>query len=582
MRRLFIALLVLIGCATAERPAERPAQNPDPGRYYPIQLHLHGSQSEGSASMAAHDAVAAEIGTVDVLWWTDHDWRIARHGTLDQFNFEEREEHFDVPHRGVPWSRRPDTAWVSWREEVDPGIVRHWARLEEKGSPAGGRSLELGAIADFQARDWQSFGAVMTSTAGRLKISLAADVTLKLRVRPLTAPDPDAQMLVTAILSQHPGGPTALAYSIGESGEPRSETRGNLRLVVIPTPAPFGEWTDLELPLTRDAVRFDLGGFDNSLRLLHLGVRVRRGAVAGGDVDALRIEHGADGAVVLQRAEEIARGLEERSGIVHHVGLELSYSAHMNAYLPKIELPDFAAHPHGMTPEQMVEWTHERGGVVSYNHVFGTIPSHHGQYEERARWLLENRGFGADLLEVGYPHRVLPLQRHLDVWDKLSRRGVVIGGVGTGDSHNPGDGWREGNNYVTWVYARNSSREELLRGLRSRRAFFGDPMLFRGTLELRTEDGIPMGRVVPVDDAPEQRVEMLITGLPEGSEVRWIVHGRRAQTLHPPAGDLRRVFPIDGRRARFVRAEVWLGERGIAFSNCLYFVSSSRRVPSRG
>ncbi|MFP6640750.1 MAG: hypothetical protein VCC04_10945, partial [Myxococcota bacterium] len=41
----------------------------DPERPYGVQLHLHGSMSEGRASMRAHAEAASRLdGAVDVLW----------------------------------------------------------------------------------------------------------------------------------------------------------------------------------------------------------------------------------------------------------------------------------------------------------------------------------------------------------------------------------------------------------------------------------------------------------------------------------------------------------------------------------
>jgi hypothetical protein len=243
----------------------------------------------------------------------------------------------------------------------------------------------------------------------------------------------------------------------------------------------------------------------------------------------------------------------------------------MNAYLPDVELPDFERHPHGMSPEEIVPWVHERGGVTSYNHVFGALDNQAGEYEQRTRRLLEGRGFGADLLEVGYPHRVFPLERHLEVWDRLSRDRVVIGGIGTSDSHNYNQGWKSGNNYVTWVWARGPGRLELIEALATRHAFFGDPVHFKGELRLETADGIPMGQAVRTDRG-HRDVVLRITDLPAGTEVRWIEQGEVKRVFRPPPGDFTKELRVKTKSYRFARAEVWQGDRGLAFSNGLYFV----------
>jgi hypothetical protein len=44
-----------------------------------MAMHIHGSFSEGIASMDAHLEQARRNG-VDVIWWTDHDFRREAHG----------------------------------------------------------------------------------------------------------------------------------------------------------------------------------------------------------------------------------------------------------------------------------------------------------------------------------------------------------------------------------------------------------------------------------------------------------------------------------------------------------------------
>lgn len=540
-------------------------------RYYPVQLHLHGSMSEGDGSMQGHNAVARELGTVDVLWWTDHDWRIAGHGHLPGFGFESQHQSFPVPFRDTPWNEDRDTATVRWTEDPGPGIAALDARLEGKDAPAGSRALRLRVRAVPNARAWRWGGITLAAGSGRLKAPLAADVEVELLVRPGGSCGEDCRPVIRLHLSRQADARSELAYVLGEPGEPRVEEKAGRRVGIVPVAAEPGVWTRVVLGVTHDAVQLGLGGWDNSLHGISIGAEVRRGARAVVRVDELRVRRLRSGDEVLARAEEIAAALERQYGLANHVGLEVSYAVHMNVYVPRIELPDFERYPHGMPPRDIVAWAHARGGVASYNHVFGTVPAHVEQYDERVRYLLDNKAFGADLLEVGYPHRVLPLARHLETWDDLSRDRVIMGGIGTSDSHSQSWGWRDGNNFVTWVWAASDGREDLIAGLRSRRAFFGDPMLFRGELFLETADGIPMGQVVRTG-ARRHDVVLRITALPEGATVRWIEQGEVAKTFRPPPGDFVKKFQVRTKSYRFVRAEVWLGERGIAFSNCLYFV----------
>jgi hypothetical protein len=66
---------LLSGCtATTRAPVPAPATDP-----VSVAMHLHSSFSEGTASMAAHLDQARRLG-VDVLFWTDHDFRVSAQG----------------------------------------------------------------------------------------------------------------------------------------------------------------------------------------------------------------------------------------------------------------------------------------------------------------------------------------------------------------------------------------------------------------------------------------------------------------------------------------------------------------------
>ena len=82
----FVRLLLPAGIAVLYF-ASRSASAPENLRPYSVQMHLHGSMSEGSGSMRGANVQAKRLG-LDVLWWTDHDWRIAYHTYADGYDFE--------------------------------------------------------------------------------------------------------------------------------------------------------------------------------------------------------------------------------------------------------------------------------------------------------------------------------------------------------------------------------------------------------------------------------------------------------------------------------------------------------------
>ncbi|HED66267.1 MAG TPA: hypothetical protein ENJ09_12010, partial [Planctomycetes bacterium] len=53
-----------------------------------IQLHVHGSFSEGVGSIDSHSFEAQDVG-VDAIWWSDHDFRISGYEHVAHFGFED-------------------------------------------------------------------------------------------------------------------------------------------------------------------------------------------------------------------------------------------------------------------------------------------------------------------------------------------------------------------------------------------------------------------------------------------------------------------------------------------------------------
>ncbi len=557
---------------------------PQGPRYYAAQLHLHGSLSEDVGTMRGHNTVARNVGGIDILWWTDHDWRVARHTYATGFDFEVQAATRVVPHRNVPWKKPPRRVSYGWqKEDGGVGLAKSQVRLTEESASQGDRSLHLEVDALPDDSSWGWSGARLTAQGGRFQAALAAEIVLRLSVKRLQLGD-DARAVVSLRLSRQPEGLAELRYVLGNAGKRRVErSKGRLVAVVPLELSRTDDWQEVVLPVTADALSLELGGWDNSLNSIAIMVQARRGASAAARFDDLRIEAGLSGVELLARQVEMAEGFEEQFGLVNHVGTELSYSFHMNAYLPRVELPNFVRYPSGMSGAEIVDWVHERGGVVSYNHIFGTAPSavpgaRQTQKERSRRVVVEGRAFGADLLEVGYPLRVEPLQAHLDVWDDLSAERVFLTGIGSSDSHDQEQGWFDGNNFITWIWAESSSAADLIAGLRSGRAFLGDPNRFRGTLDLETMSGHTMGRVVFTGE-PRSEVRLRLTELPPATRVRWLVNGQEVRSSSPPGGSHQESLLVDTRSYRFVRVEVWVGERGLAFSNCLYFVPASEGKP---
>src|SRR5262249_1877038 len=162
---------------------------------------------------------------------------------------------------------------------------------------------------------------------------------------------------------------------------------------------------------------------------------------------------------------------------INYVSQELSYQAHLNPFGEHVPMIDYVKNPAGLSPEETVNFVHANGGICSVNHIFGTTraprgvdvddPAQARQFgEQRRPALIASKCYGVDILEVGYPVRVLPMTSFLRVWDGLSNAGVYVVADGVSDTHTSNGGWFSGNNFVTWVWARSKSIADLVDGLR--------------------------------------------------------------------------------------------------------------------
>ncbi len=185
----------------------------------------------------------------------------------------------------------------------------------------------------------------------------------------------------------------------------------------------------------------------------------------------------------------------------------------------------------GRLTERIAAAAHRPGTLLSYNHMFGG--SFEGAEPNTPRdvllaRLLENRLYGAEVLEVGYRDRGgHDLADHLWVWDELAKRGILPVGVGVSDSHGgERQRWRTAaNNFVSWIDAASPDRADLVKGLAAGRVYFGDLVLFRGSLDLTTATGFRMGQIV-VTDAAEARVRAQVDGAAEGDTIAFVEAGR--------------------------------------------------------
>jgi len=543
------------------RAAASAAGSPAP-RPWSVQLHVHGSFSEGVGSIDSHSWEAEDVGA-DAIWWSDHDFRVGSWHHPATFGFEDWTEPLD---RGEPWHE------VDWlprgradEREEDAGPPKKGLRRNPLRALPGGDAAIVADRADEGAHSFRvraigpgpEFGAhvhPLKASRSLFKRPLASRISLAISVFPEKI-GADARAVVEVGLSEHAprGGAPMREHSIrwvlGTQAFPARRDGATVEIGVAVEP---GRWNRVVLPVTRDVVAAfpDVRGEDNSMASLAIGVEARAGAEASVLFDRLRIGQEIAGAAAWKRhAALIGEVAGDHPGLAELQGSEVSYASHhlnefsldtgpldYDAILAEVgrrRARDPSIDPGDEVARIVVGKVHAKGGLVSYNHMYGAPMAGRERLVERDEVfadLVRNRLFGADVLEVGYRDRGgHDLADHVGVWDDLAAHGLFPVGVGVSDSHGgERQRWRTSpNNFLTWIWAASPSKPDLLEGLREGRAFFGDRTLFDGSVDLVDDHGFRMGQVV-VTDRPRTEVEIAVRGLAAGDVIRVVDGGKGA------------------------------------------------------
>ncbi|MEV7629026.1 hypothetical protein [Actinoplanes sp. NPDC089786] len=562
-RRSVLAAAVAGVGITATEPAE-PVLKP-----ISMAMHIHGPFSEGGASFEAHLQQARQHA-VDLVWWTDHDWRIAAHDHRKAVHFDGLVEL----EAGLAWTWKPSiegllttaaSAFVDGPHSPDdPGRA---LRLTARGAGATGGIL------------WQVGSAWNT-----VYHTCIADTVLSLDVLPELA-GPDATLLVQMKLSYHPArgglpaGEYVLRYRIGGAVLPAYTSNGLLGVVDLPAPA--GVWTRLTLRLADDVKRLwpGLVAGDNSMRGLRVGVAAGPDRQAGFVVDRLTFqrERRAGQAGEDLRAEVLSAYDEEYADVKHYRAYEISLVRHLNWYGGDQTLPAFPSPPvrddDPAAMGRMVDFLHDHGGIVCWNH-----PMDVATREQLATLMIEKRMLGVDLVEIGRD----PQEDLLWVFDVAARNAMFFTAVGASDEHD-GEDWLAGpERWLTYAWAPTRRRTDVVPALKKGAAWFVDPAAYRGSLDLRVAGGSAMGAVIITKDK-SVTVDAVATDLPAGSVLEIITGVTDLAGLKnlTPAVTVQRVSAGTSLKVRpgagaYVRTQVRLADnRLIAASNPVWLLPKS-------
>jgi hypothetical protein len=599
--RVWMRLALPVALAIVLFVSVRARSQSPPLRPISVQMHVHASMSEGVGSWRAANVQAKKVG-LDVLWWSDHDWRMSYHIYNRGFGFEGPDLTTAVPTYYEPGTdltaaaRVPPMTITLAPHRANGTVKDAIARTTIERASEGARSFEVAASAS--AAGWQRYFFEIDGTRRTMKRSLASKVALSFAV--FAEGDENGMAAVRVDLSQQPPEmrPGAIYYVLTRASDAELTALEDAHTKVVRVRFEPGTWNRVKVDVTRDAERLQLGGIDNAAVAVSFGV-LARGTRARAYFDDYRIHHELQGEALRDEARAMAARYQAEYGVINYVGQDLSFDAHMNPLGERIPMIDHVKHPAGLNARETSDFVHANGGVLSLNHIFGTSrpppglnpadPDSVRTFEDaRIRELIDSRVFGADILEVGYPTRVLPMTSFLRVWDALSSAGIDVVGNGISDTHGAVAGWVDGNNFVSWVWARSTSMADIVDGFRRGEVYFGDPVQFKGTLRLTTADGHRMGSVV-VTSAPEHTVIAKIEGLPAGARVRMVVNGKPGGDETPSGPVFQKEVVVETAAPAFVRVEAYRADgRPLVFSNPIYFrgesdgISPHKRVVCRG
>ncbi len=464
-----------------------------------MAMHIHASFSEGTASYESHLDQASRH-SVDVIWWTDHDFRVAAHQYRQAVRFD------------GPVEAEGELEW-SWTEERSGDLTAARADyVTEPHTPdEDGSALRLIATGGTGGGELWQRGTAFNWT---YSVSLA-DTTLELDILPEEC-TPGAALVLQIESSHHPAragrpaGQYRLEYRFGAVNEAKQSADGLLGIVQVPVVT--RRWQRQTLRPVDDiaAIWPDLVAEDNSLHQLRIGVRADEGEQACFVVDRLRFDRGrGDGpAGVRLRREVLKRYTGAYPDVTCHEAFEISLVRHLNWFGGELTLPPLPVPPYRDNDvdraTEMVEFIHRHGGLVQWNHPLDIETP-----ESLAALMIERDNLGADLVEIGRE----PVDGLLDVFDIAARNAVFFTGVGVTDDHEGTDWLRRKNNWITYVWAPSTEVTDLTRALRAGRAWFCDPARWRGELDMLVWGKPAMGGVA-VSAADSVPIEVSATDLP--------------------------------------------------------------------
>jgi hypothetical protein len=507
---------------------------------YSMAMHIHASFSEQSGSMDSQLFQAA-TNSVDVLWWTDHDYVMNQTGWRDVVHFTSLTSESGGPGQGGPWT---------WQQaQSGPlasgsggGIV---TSPSSPSDPVTGGSMHLtakstttatakfGYFANCKPAGWNYRGC-LTGQSLTIDVLLTSGWSRGY-----------LELLIATSYHQASQGRTAGLYSLSYRLVPPAMkgsrvANGRLGVITIPVSPASGQnpWGTVTITPSADIAALwpDLDYRDFALSGLTLSA-ASTGDQVNGYFDYLRFTRQISGETFLKQQIDMERVLAPKyPGVVQRQGLEVGRMLpHINWFGGSVAVPSYSAGTASQYTaflrDTMIPQIHSAGGLVSYNHPYGyndgpllSATQQNTLLSQTAAKLLPTSSapaaLGADLLEVGYKLRGgCDLAHHVALWDVMSRNAVFLTGNGTNDDHF-GVNWRGiGNNWFTSAWAASTAEADLLAALAAGRAWCASLSAYRGSLNLLVDGTCPMGSV-SIATVSSRKLAATATGIPAGGSLQ--------------------------------------------------------------
>lgn len=535
--------------------------------YHPMHMHLHAACDYGAA-MAMHMFNAQKLG-MHYLWFTDHDTRTGvKKQAVTGFSFDGPGLLKEEPTGGFYGFKATHD---DLKFEIDP--LQKTARLS------------------FEAADdpaWQGRGIYFVSSGTRHTSSLAAEVTLSIDAADLHLEE-NSRLIFDVRLSQRPPECTNghILYVLGST-----EGLENAHTQIIPLDIRGGK---ILMPISKDVSEDpSIGGKDNAFDTLTVWLQAKDCGKAEVSLRDFQIQVEKSYEQVHEALKIAAQKAGKHYDVTPFVSFELSGAGeHKNCYCTAVPTIDYQAWDYKVSVWDGVKHIKDHGGIFAINHPFAISVLKRKTFSDVERMqilakmqaeLAANRAYGATLMEVGFPEgrNGFSLEEYTRLWDMLAVSGLILTGYGCNDSHRDNKDWFSGNNFASFVGVSSElthpiAEEAFTEAMRKGRIYTGDPVVLKGAVDFRTENGHPMGSVFLSKDTKEVPILFTAEQTRPGWIFRLIENGNIAETVTIDGKNFTHssLLKIQGTTVNFQRAELW-DEQGrcVMSTNPIYLINT--------